>query len=203
MRVTIFGATGGVGGAAMRDALAAGHDVTVLVRDPAKLGSPPAGVHVEVGDARDPQAVGRAVAGTEAVISAIGGSSLGRSTVITECVSTIVAALPAGTRLLAVSTVGAGGSANQMPLPVRTVLGVVLRNAIADHDGQERAIRASELDWTIARCVGLTDEPARGEVHVLTEGRVGGSRVPRADVAAWLVANLADPTYSRAAVTLW
>jgi kynurenine 3-monooxygenase len=203
MRVTIFGATGGVGGAAMRDALAAGHDVTVLVRDPAKLGDPPAGVHVEVGDARDAQAVGRAVAGADAVISAIGGSSLGRSSVVTECMTTIVGALPAGTRLLAVSTVGAGGSGQQLPLPVRTMLGVVLRNAIADHDGQERVIMASDLDWTIARCVGLTDEPARGEVHVLTEGRVGGSRVARADVAAWLVANLADATYSRAAVTLW
>jgi uncharacterized protein YbjT (DUF2867 family) len=79
----------------------------------------------------------------------------------------------------------------------------VLRNAIADHDGAERVIMASDLDWTIARCVGLTDDPPRGEAHELTEGRVGGSRIPRADVAHWLVANLADPTWSRQAVTLW
>jgi kynurenine 3-monooxygenase len=203
MRVTILGATGGIGGAALREALAAGHEVTALVRDPGKLGAVPAGVQVEVGDARDPQAVARAAAGADGVISAIGGSSLGRSTLVTDCGTAIVAALPPGTRLLAVSTVGAGASASQMPLPVRTVLGVVLRNAIADHEGQERAIMASDLDWTIARCVGLTDDPPRGTVHVLTEGRVGGSRVARADVAAWLVANLADPTWSRQAVTLW
>jgi putative NADH-flavin reductase len=51
--------------------------------------------------------------------------------------------------------------------------------------------------------VGLTDEPAGGEVHVLTEGKVGGSRIARADVARWLVANLEDPTFSRRAVSLW
>ena len=62
---------------------------------------------------------------------------------------------------------------------------------------------ASDLDWTIARCVGLTDQPATGEVHVVTEGKVGGSRIARADVARWLVANLDDATYSRRAVSLW
>ncbi|HEX6887811.1 MAG TPA: NAD(P)H-binding protein [Candidatus Nanopelagicales bacterium] len=203
MRLTLFGATGGTGGEVLRAALAAGHEVTVLVRDAERLGSVPEGVTVEVGDATDPQAVARAVAGAEAVISAIGGRTMGRSTVITDAMTAIVAALPAGTRLLAMSTVGAGGSASQLPLPVRAVLGVVLRNAIADHDGQERVIMASDLDWTIARCVGLTDDPPRGEAHVLTEGRVGGSRIARADVAQWLVANLQDPTWSRQAVTLW
>jgi hypothetical protein len=61
----------------------------------------------------------------------------------------------------------------------------------------------SDLDWTIARCVGLTDDPATGEVHVLTDGKVGGSRMARADVAHWLVANLSDTPYSRQAVSLW
>ena len=147
--------------------------------------------------------VARAVAGAQGVISAIGGHGMGRSTAITDAMTTIVAGTPAGTRLLAVSTVGAGDSASQFPRAVRMTVGVLLRNAIADHNGQERAIMASDLDWTIARCVGLTDDPATGEVHVLTEGKVGGSRIARADVARWLVANLDDATYSRRAVSLW
>jgi uncharacterized protein YbjT (DUF2867 family) len=108
-----------------------------------------------------------------------------------------------GTRLLAVSTVWAGDSASHLPRAVRLTVGLALRNAIADHNGAERAIMASDLDWTIARCVGLIDDPAKGEVHVLTEGKVGGSRIARADVARWLVANLDDATYSRRAVSLW
>jgi uncharacterized protein YbjT (DUF2867 family) len=203
MRVTVFGATGGTGRLVVPAARAAGHDVTVLVRDPAKLVDLDPAVTVEVGDARDPVAVQRAVAGAQAVVSAIGSHDMSRSTLITDCMTTIVADLPAGTRLLAVSTVGAGGSGGQMPLPVRAILSVVLRNAIADHDGQERAIMGSDLDWTIARCVGLTDDPPSGTVHELTSGRVGGSRIARADVARWLVDHLDDPTWSRQAVTLW
>jgi uncharacterized protein YbjT (DUF2867 family) len=168
-----------------------------------KLGAVDPGVTVEVGDARDPEVVGRAVAGAQGVISAIGGQGMGRSTAITDAMTTIVAGTPAGTRLLAVSTVGAGDSGSQFPRAVRMSVSVLLRNAIADHTGQERVIMASDLDWTIVRCVGLTDGPATGEVHVLTEGRVGGSRISRADVARWLVGQLEDPTYSRQAVSLW
>ena len=203
MQVLVFGAAGGTGRRVVDEALSAGHDVTVLVRDPVKLGAVDPRVTVEVGDARDPEAVTRAATGAQGVISTIGGSGMGRSTAITDAMTTIVAGLPADTRLLAVSTVGAGDSASQFPRAVRMTVGVLLRNAIADHNGQERAIMSSELDWTIARCVGLTDDPAAGEVHVLTEGKVGGSRIPRADVARWLVANLEDATYSRKAVSLW
>jgi kynurenine 3-monooxygenase len=203
MKLTVFGAAGGTGRLVVDEALAAGHEVTVLVRDPVKLGAVDPGVTVEVGDARDPEVVGRAVAGAQGVISAIGGHGMGRSTAITDAMTTIVAGTPAGTRLLAVSTVGAGDSGSQFPRAVRMSVTVLLRNAIADHNGQERVIMASDLDWTIARCVGLTDGPATGEVHVLTEGRVGGSRISRADVARWLVGQLEDPTHSRRAVSLW
>jgi uncharacterized protein YbjT (DUF2867 family) len=203
MQVTVFGAAGGTGRHVVDGLLAAGHDVIVLVRDPQKLGPVPGRVTVEVGDARDPEVVAHAVAGSQGVISAIGGHGMGRSTAITDAMTTIVAGLPTGTRLLTVSTVGAGDSASQFPRAVRMTVGVLLRNAIADHNGQERAIMASDLDWTIARCVGLTDGPGTGDVHVLTEGTVGGSRIARADVARWLVANLADGTYSRRAVSLW
>jgi uncharacterized protein YbjT (DUF2867 family) len=203
MKLTVFGAAGGTGKHVVVESLAAGHDVTVLVRDPLKLGEVDPRVSVEIGDARDPEAVAGAVAGAQGVISAIGGQGMGRSTAITDAMTTIVAGTPAGTRLLAVSTVGAGDSASQFPRAVRMTVGVMLRNAIADHNGQERAIMSSDLDWTIARCVGLTNDAATGNVHVLTEGKLGGSRMSRADVAKWLVANLDDTTYSRRAVSLW
>ena len=177
MQVTVFGAAGGTGKHVVDEALAAGHQVTVLVRDPLKLGAVDPRVTVEVGDARDPEVVARAVAGAQGVISAIGGHGMGRSTAITDAMTTIVAGTPAGTRLLAVSTVGAGDSASQFPRAVRMTVGVLLRN--------------------------VTDDPMTGEIHVLTEGKVGGSRIARADVARWLVATLDDATYSHRAVSLW
>lgn len=40
MRLTVFGATGGVGREVVGQALAAGHEVTAVVRDPARLPQP-------------------------------------------------------------------------------------------------------------------------------------------------------------------
>ena len=37
MKITVFGATGGVGGHVVRQALDAGHQVTAVVRDPKRL----------------------------------------------------------------------------------------------------------------------------------------------------------------------
>ncbi|MCS5496059.1 SDR family oxidoreductase [Cnuibacter physcomitrellae] len=51
----------------------------------------------------------------------------------------------------------------------------------------DAAVRASELDWTIVRPGGLTDEPATGLVTLAAS--TGRGTIPRADVA-WIVATL-------------
>ena len=56
MHLALFGATGRVGGRLLEYALAEGHTVRALVRDPAKL-VPRAGLTVLAGDVLDPAAV--------------------------------------------------------------------------------------------------------------------------------------------------
>ncbi|AXH35177.1 SDR family NAD(P)-dependent oxidoreductase [Humibacter sp. BT305] len=51
----------------------------------------------------------------------------------------------------------------------------------------DAAVRASELEWTIVRPGGLTDEPATGLVTLAAS--TGRGTIPRADVA-WIVATL-------------
>ena len=77
MKLTVFGAAGGTGKHVVEESLTAGHEVTVLVRDPLKLGAVDPRVTVEIGDARDPEVVARAVAGAQGVLSAIGGHGIG------------------------------------------------------------------------------------------------------------------------------
>lgn len=48
-------------------------------------------------------------------------------------------------------------------------------------------LRARDLDWTVVRPGRLTDEPATGRVHV---GALGRGEIPRADVAAVVLAAL-------------
>jgi putative NADH-flavin reductase len=200
MQITVFGAGGATGRLIVAEALERGHAVTAFVRTPGKLALQHERLTIVQGDATDPRAVAAAVASADVVVSAIGGTGLGPSTQITDCTSTIVAACTEQ-RFVSVSTVGAGGSGRLMPLAARPIL-LMLRNAIKDHDGAEAAIMDSNLRWTIARCVGLTDHPARGHASA-SRDRVGGSRIPRADVAAWIVDQFESETYLRQAVALW
>lgn len=200
MRITVFGAGGACGRLIVADALEQGHEVTAFVRTPGKLTTSHERLTIAQGDATDPHAVAAAVAGAEGVISAIGGSGMGPSTQITDCTSTIVAACT-DQRFISISTVGAGNSGSLMPLAARPIL-LVLRYAIKDHNGAEAAVMHSSLRWTIARCVGLTDDPPRGHATASLD-RVGGSRIPRADVATWIVSQLDSDEFLRQAVALW
>lgn len=77
MKLTVFGATGGVGREVVRQALDAGHEVTAVVRDPARLGVP-AHDRLQVAvvrDLTDEDALVPVLAGRSAVISALGSAS--------------------------------------------------------------------------------------------------------------------------------
>src|SRR5687767_10813248 len=72
-RVVIFGATGPTGRHVVEMALGRGYDVTVFVRDPAKLPDDTRHVHVINGDVvADADSVAEAVRGQDVVISALG-----------------------------------------------------------------------------------------------------------------------------------
>lgn len=69
MKIALIGATGYVGAAVLEEALARGHAVTALARDPAKF-APREGLTVVRADVYDAAAVTTAVTGTDAVVSA-------------------------------------------------------------------------------------------------------------------------------------
>jgi uncharacterized protein YbjT (DUF2867 family) len=75
---------------------------------------------------------------------------------------------------------------------------------IKDKSAGEKALRESNLDWTIVYASSLTDGPGRGQVAVLTEtGRWTLShRIARTDVAAWLLRAATSPETSRRTVSI-
>lgn len=74
MRLAVLGGTGKIGGLVVEQALAAGHEVTVLVRDRGRLPSLGESTLVRVvdGDVRDADVVARVVERADVVISALG-----------------------------------------------------------------------------------------------------------------------------------
>lgn len=189
MKLTVIGGSGGTGALLASQALAAGHEVTVVSRS----GRGPEGCRAVACDAGDPAArdeLAEAVAGSDAVAVTVGGAK-GVENQRARVTSAVVAAMRrAGVRrLLVQSSLGAGDSAKQLPAALRGVVRLALAKPLADHNLQESAVERSGLDWTIVRPSGLTDKPATGSWQVLEisePGTLGGS-IPRADVAALML----------------
>jgi putative NADH-flavin reductase len=208
MKITVFGATGGTGLHLVRQAIEAGHDVTAVVRDPARLTEVHPRLTVITGDVMDPESIGSAVAGRDAVASAIGPRGGGAGDVCATSAASIVKAMDAQgvRRFVAVSNSGMIRDAADGPLTrfvVKPILRRLLREPWADAARMETVIRASDLDWTLVRPPMLTDGPHTGRYRSAVEHTVrGGIRISRADVADAVLRALVAPSSARTAVAV-
>jgi len=95
----------------------------------------------------------------------------------------IVAAmqLPGVRRLVVTSVVGEGESIANTPASIKELMSTFRRGSTRDESGMEDVARASGLDWIITRSPVLNDEPATGNVRVLSaqSGELAHSITPR------------------------
>ncbi len=203
MNIAIFGATGGIGGRVLSDALDAGHSVRVLVRDPAKLAES-AGVTKIVGDIGEPGAVERAVAGSDAVIWAIGPSSNAADEVdVMEAgARNLVAAMEQHgvRRLVALSGAGITLDGERKPLRGRLMSQLVkllARHVVEAKRREYRVFAAADLEWTLVRPPRVVEGPPSGRFVVGHE--LSGSRVTQGDLAAFMLREVVDGQYIKAA----
>ena len=98
--------------------------------------------------------------------------------------------------MVCITGVGAGDSKGHVGfLYDRIILPFVVKNVYKDKGRQEEAIKRSDLEWVIVRPAQLTDEPAKGEYRVFLGGSYTATKISRADVAAFMLAQLTDDTY--------
>ncbi|WUH89072.1 NAD(P)H-binding protein [Streptomyces sp. NBC_00433] len=204
MRIAVFGSTGATGRQVVAQALAAGHEVTAFLRDPAK--APPAreGLRIEVGQVTSDQAaVTAAVAGADAVVSALGTERSGRGlrspTLMAEATPRIVRAMEEAEvgRLVWLSALGVGDTMEQVPaLPRLTYR--ALRRVYADKAAGEQVLRRSPLDWTLVYPVLLTNRARTGRYrHGERLELRGMPTVSRADVAEFILGRVTSGDYLR------
>ena len=187
----------------MEQTVAAGHNVTAFVRDHGHYNAPPE-VRVLTGDATDPAAVSRAMAGQDAVIVRVGGKTPWRKTELERTVAraVVAAAQEHGTRrIIAISALGVGDSTAQSPLLFRLLLPTFLRGSTADKAAMERVVAQAGVPYVLVRPAVLNDQPAVGAVRVLA-GTEKGRQITRADVASFVVAQLTTDAYANRAVTI-
>ncbi len=200
MKLTIFGATGATGTRLVEQAVAADHEVTAVVRDPARLDVPDRQrLRIVTADVMDPASIGPAVAGTDAVLSAIGPHGTGRTTISQDSVRSIIHAMrEAGVRRLVTVSGSVVADEGESPylryLLKPLVRGTLLRHVCADMRQAEDQVRESRLDWTIMRPPSLTGKAARGTYRTAIDRNLPhGFAISRADLAACMLTLLNDP----------
>ena len=200
MNLVVLGATGATGRLVVEQALAAGHTVTALVRSPEKLAVRNPNLRVVAGQATDSSAVARALDRADGLITTLGGGG----SVISDSTRAIVeAAHEAGvSRVVLLSSFLV--ERDRFNPVTRFLTGLAMRSMIKDKSAGEKALRESNLDWTIVYASFLTDGPGGGHVAVLTEtGRWTLShRIARADVATWLLRVATSPATTRRTVSI-
>ena len=210
MKLTIFGATGGIGGQLVTQAAAAGHDVTAVVRSQRQLS---AAARVVVADlaAPDPAVLESAVRGADAVLSGLGARSASDVGVASRGTRAIVEAMQAESvrRIVVVSAAPIGTVPSPgRPRPpkhdpgdgffTRHLLSPLVKAAFgktyADLALMEDVLAGSGLDWTVVRPPRLTSGPLTGAYRTATGQNLRhGLLVSRADVAHLMLRVIAQP----------
>ena len=203
--VLIIGASRGIGFQSVAAALERGHHVRAFSRTAARLGLADPKLEKIEGDALSPTQVTAALEGVDAVVQAIGVSAgldmvLKPVDLFSRATEVLLQAMnTAGCkRLITVTGFGAGNSRGSIGCLQRIPFRLLLGRAYDDKSVQEELIRATALDWVIARPGVLTNGPKTDRYRVLTERRAWrNGTISRADVADFLVNQIEDETYLR------
>ncbi len=207
-RIAVIGGSRGIGLQLTIQALAAGHSVSGLARQPEACTVTDERLELVAGDIRDEAVLARVCRGCDAVCVCISVAPT-RAPVDTFS-SGARALLPllerhGPSRLLVVTGIGAGESRGHGGWFYDHVLQpLLLGQMYADKDREEALVRRSELDWLLVRPGRLTNGRCRGKYRATNtvQGLRGGS-ISRADVAHFMLGELERPRYHRDAVHLF
>jgi putative NADH-flavin reductase len=202
-KVTIIGASKGIGLETARQAVAGGHDVTAFARSALSMTFSAENLTKHDGNALDQSDVEAAVTGTDVVIQTLGVPFnkrllTGPITLFSDATRILIAALDkAGVkRLIAVTGFGAGESEASINPLQRIAFNAVFGRAYGDKSIQERLIKESGLDWIIARPGVLTNGPKTGRYEIITDlAKMKNGIISRADVADFLVSQIGEDAY--------
>lgn len=201
-RIAVFGATGLTGGLVVKHALALGHEVVALARDPSSVTLRHPSLRVIGGSPISVTDVERCVQGADAVIHClgIGGKGDGKPTsLVSDSVRLVLTSMQdhGVPRIVCMSNIGAGDSgtwfANRIVIPLflRWLIPI-----IEDKNRMESALRASTVDWVSVRMpkiVAAADKPIR----VSADGRSMGFSITAESAARFLLEQVSSVRYLR------
>lgn len=211
MRITVFGAAGGVGRCVVEEALRRGHEVLAVARREASLAGLPAAAERVLGDASDADRVAELSAGRHLVLSATRPAA-GREAELALVARALLAGVArSGARLLLVGGAGSltvPGSNGALVLDDPRYVPPAWRAiALACRDQLEVCRAAAEADWTYLSPpasleAGQRTGSYRSGLDELLADRSGTSRISIEDLAVALLDEAEHPAHRRRRFTV-
>jgi putative NADH-flavin reductase len=203
MKIFIIGGSGRTGRELIKQGLEMGHEITALIRNPARFRLKDPGLTVIEGNVLHPGTFEDAVKGHDVVVSALGHHRyIIRTTILSEGTKNVIAAMEKHgvRRFICITSLGIHDSMFKLGLYYTLfTIPVILLFYFLDKAKQENLIFKSNLDWTIVRPGQLHNGKKRTKYkhgpgvgsYILTK------MVSRADVAHFILMQLNDTTYIR------
>ncbi|HSZ74860.1 MAG TPA: SDR family oxidoreductase [Rhizomicrobium sp.] len=200
MKITIIGASRGTGLATAKEALARGHEVAGIARNPADMKHPK--LTWFAGDARDANVLAHALAGADASVVALSVRDPWNPTTLFSEAQAALLDANGPKRSILVTGLGAGDSKGHNGwFYDRVIFPLVLAKSYVDKDRAEALLQKSNLDWTIVRPVHLTNGPKKNKIETLigvNNYRYGD--ISRADVGTFILDCLEQNKFLKQAV---
>ncbi|HLA57525.1 MAG TPA: SDR family oxidoreductase [Puia sp.] len=207
----IIGANGGIGRQTVDQALSAGHQVTALARNPAKLPLTHSNLKIVQADVTQPLSLSNLFAGHDVIISAIGvsgGFSDRPTSLYSQGVLNILREMKqSGLRRAFFISASAVETNPLLPFFVRLaskyIVQKLLANMYADLRLMEGLIKETELDWTIVRPPRLTDSKLTGNYRMAVNRFLkNGLKISRADTAHFMLSHIQSEDIFRSVVEI-
>lgn len=191
--IAVIGANGGIGRQLVELALAQGHKVTALVRDPSKLILTHENLCIVKADIMAVDSLTKHLQNKDAVISAIGKNSMKPTTLYSQGTRNLLEVLKRSTskRVFFISASGLEVNPSHsllVRLFTRFILQQILKPMYADLWQMEAIVKASAIDWTIMRPPQLTNGPLTGCYrYSINRFLANGLKISRADLAHYIL----------------
>ena len=199
MKLIVFGASRGVGRSLTELALADGHHVTAVVRNPSMVELNES-LEVVAGDVTDADSVRRSLPGHEVAFCTVGADKRGVTTLYSTAARNIASAMDdqGVRRLVFLSNFGVLGEkgSGARTAVVTFMAKLTLRPVLEDHRRALDELRTHDFEWIAVRPMMLTDGARTGEYRVAVDGLPkGGARISRADVADFMLKQVTSSEY--------
>jgi putative NADH-flavin reductase len=196
--IIVFGASGGTGLEVVEQALEAGHQVTVILRNPDLFPIRHEQLRIIRGDVFEPLAYENVFFGKDIVISCLGIHKQAPTTIYSEGVTRIIQAMKKVdiTRIICLSasaTVVPPNASFITKFIIKHIIRRLFKYSFEDMLKMETILQGSGLDWTVVCPPRLRNGDKTGKYRTSINAYLpGSSSLNRSDLAHYIIHHLED-----------